>query len=284
MRHARLDHVGVRERTRAEVLGIPTSPSSRLAGVHPCRSDCVPCCFARKGCIASPVHRIRWQGAMQSEPGRAAGRVALRCVKTTSEAYARSSHAEIRAWARQTTSVLNRSAAGLTSDRAGSSSNRDRARHGAPRPRWLALKRAGRSSRSCARSVLGPSVARQSIMRVLALVAVASLALATPGCPFIGAGIGAAIPATKNDLDDPVQRQHASRGTRALLGAGIGLVVDILVVSWPQAGLEMRGTLCPTVMIIGSAATDHCRHCEMGSASTRSTLIARVAAEAARVL
>jgi len=68
-------------------------------------------------------------------------------------------------------------------------------------------------------------------MRLLALVAVASLALATPGCTFIGAGIGAAIPVTKDDLNDPVQTHHDSRGTHALLGAGIGLLVDIIVVS-----------------------------------------------------
>lgn len=75
-------------------------------------------------------------------------------------------------------------------------------------------------------------------MRFLAMIAVAALALATPGCTLIGTGIGAAIPVTRNDLNDPVQTPRASRGTHALLGAGIGLLVDIIVVSLAVSSFE----------------------------------------------
>jgi hypothetical protein len=78
-------------------------------------------------------------------------------------------------------------------------------------------------------------------MRLLALVAVASLALANPGCTLVGATIGAAIPVTPDSPGDPGQPHHASRGTHALVGAGLGLLVDIIIVS--AAVISVRDSL-----------------------------------------
>jgi len=55
-------------------------------------------------------------------------------------------------------------------------------------------------------------------MRILAFVTVASLALTTPGCTVIGACIGGSVRTSKDSSHE-------------LLGAGIGLLVDIIVVA-----------------------------------------------------
>ena len=55
-------------------------------------------------------------------------------------------------------------------------------------------------------------------MRIVAFVTAASLALATPGCTLIGASIGSSVPASKDS-------------THVILGAGIGLLLDIFVVA-----------------------------------------------------
>jgi hypothetical protein len=67
-------------------------------------------------------------------------------------------------------------------------------------------------------------------MRFLSLVAITSLALAVPGCTLVGAGSGALVATTENQFRDSASDDHASVGTYALVGAGIGLLVDILVV------------------------------------------------------
>jgi hypothetical protein len=83
-------------------------------------------------------------------------------------------------------------------------------------------------------------------MRLLNLVAVVSLALATPGCTFIGAGIGASVPVapvSKDNDGKPTPPNHASGSTHTLLGAGIGLFVDIIVVSLIANSLAKFGDM-----------------------------------------
>ena len=68
-------------------------------------------------------------------------------------------------------------------------------------------------------------------MRLLSLAAVASLAVATPGCmTTMGAGTGAFVAAAKNSLGDSTPRHRASAGMYALVGAAIGVLVDIMIV------------------------------------------------------
>jgi len=67
-------------------------------------------------------------------------------------------------------------------------------------------------------------------MRLLSLIAVASLSVAAPGCTILGAGSGALVATSENHFGDPAPGDRASVGTYALVGAGIGLLVDILVV------------------------------------------------------
>lgn len=75
-------------------------------------------------------------------------------------------------------------------------------------------------------------------MRLLTLVAVASLALATPGCTLIGAGIGAAIPVAPDGPGDSSPAKHASRGDHALLGGVFGFMADALVVGLIMSAVD----------------------------------------------
>src|SRR5262245_53493818 len=59
-------------------------------------------------------------------------------------------------------------------------------------------------------------------MRVLSLVAVASLALAGPGCTFVGASAGAGLGYARQAPDRDV-----SIGKHIAAGAAIGLAVDV---------------------------------------------------------
>jgi hypothetical protein len=65
-------------------------------------------------------------------------------------------------------------------------------------------------------------------MRLVALLTVVSLAL--PGCTLVGAGVGAGGAALTN-LPIPASspEDKTSVGTAALVGAGVGLLIDLLI-------------------------------------------------------
>lgn len=65
-------------------------------------------------------------------------------------------------------------------------------------------------------------------MRLISLIAAASLALAGPGCTLIGATVGSAV-TTPTHSTTP--HHSTSRDTGALVGAMVGLAIDVATVA-----------------------------------------------------
>jgi hypothetical protein len=76
----------------------------------------------------------------------------------------------------------------------------------------------------------GSTIAGERIMRFLALVAVGSVALAGAGCTLVGAGTGALAGVTVNHFADPSSSRRVPVAVPTLVGAAIGLVIDILII------------------------------------------------------
>jgi len=68
-------------------------------------------------------------------------------------------------------------------------------------------------------------------MRLLALVAVASVALAGPGCTALGAGTGALAAVTANHFIDPASPHRIPVGVSTAVGAAMGFVIDMLILT-----------------------------------------------------
>jgi hypothetical protein len=75
-------------------------------------------------------------------------------------------------------------------------------------------------------------------MRILALVAVASVALAGTGCTVVGAGTGALAAATANHFIDPASPHRIPVGVSTGVGAAMGFVIDMVIISALNHALE----------------------------------------------
>jgi hypothetical protein len=68
-------------------------------------------------------------------------------------------------------------------------------------------------------------------MRTLGLVAVASVALAVPGCTAVGAGTGALAAVTANHFIDPASPHRIPVGVSTFAGAAMGFVIDMVILN-----------------------------------------------------
>jgi hypothetical protein len=68
-------------------------------------------------------------------------------------------------------------------------------------------------------------------MRLLSAIVAVSIGLAGPGCTVIGAGTGAAAAGVANHFIDPKSPHRIPVGTSAAVGAVMGLIIDLVVLS-----------------------------------------------------
>ncbi len=81
-------------------------------------------------------------------------------------------------------------------------------------------------------------------MRILALVAVGSIALAGTGCTALGAGTGALAAVTANHFIDPASPHRIPVGVSTGVGAAMGFIIDMLVVTALNHALEPLHNNC----------------------------------------
>lgn len=68
-------------------------------------------------------------------------------------------------------------------------------------------------------------------MRVLALVALGSVALAGTGCTLVGAGTGAIAGMTINHVIGPTSPDRIRVGIPTFVGAAVGIILDIAIIT-----------------------------------------------------
>jgi hypothetical protein len=83
-------------------------------------------------------------------------------------------------------------------------------------------------------------------MRILALVAVGSVALAGTGCTALGAGTGALAAVTANHFIDPASPHRIPVGVSTGVGAAMGFIIDMVVISALNHALEPLHNSCPS--------------------------------------
>lgn len=84
-------------------------------------------------------------------------------------------------------------------------------------------------------------------MRILALVAAASVALAGTGCTALGAGTGVLAAVTANHFIDPASPHRIPVGVSAGVGAAMGFIIDMLIVSALNSTFEgLHNNSCPS--------------------------------------
>ena len=84
-------------------------------------------------------------------------------------------------------------------------------------------------------------------MRLLSVVSVVSIAVASPGCTAIGAGTGALAAVTANHFIDPASPHRIPVGATAAVGAVMGLIIDILIVNGINHAVHDFGdSSCPS--------------------------------------
>jgi hypothetical protein len=81
-------------------------------------------------------------------------------------------------------------------------------------------------------------------MRFLALVAAGSVALAGTGCTALGAGTGVLAAVTANHFIDPASPHRIPVGVSAGVGAAMGFIIDMLVISALDHALEPLHSDC----------------------------------------
>jgi hypothetical protein len=81
-------------------------------------------------------------------------------------------------------------------------------------------------------------------MRILALVAVGSVALAGTGCTAVGAGTGLIAAVTANHFIDPASPHRIPVGVSAGVGAAMGFIIDMVVISALNHALEPLNNGC----------------------------------------
>ena len=72
-------------------------------------------------------------------------------------------------------------------------------------------------------------------MRLLSVCAAVSIATASPGCTVVGAGTGAVAAGVANHFISPDSPHRISVGGTAAVGAILGLVIDLAVLSAIQS-------------------------------------------------
>ena len=84
-------------------------------------------------------------------------------------------------------------------------------------------------------------------MRLLSVVSVVSIAMASPGCTAIGAGTGALAAVTANHFIDPHSPHRIPVGATAAAGAVMGLIIDILVINaLNNLSFDLGESSCPS--------------------------------------
>jgi hypothetical protein len=83
-------------------------------------------------------------------------------------------------------------------------------------------------------------------MRIPALVVAASVALAGPGCTALGAGTGAIAAVTANHFIDPASPHRIPVGVSTVVGAALGFIIDMAILSAIDHAYEPERYSCPS--------------------------------------